>query len=73
MTEEKFLEFIADIMDVDVAEISMDTGYKVYPEWDSLMMLNLIMEIEEEYQVRIPLERVGEIKTLGDMYDMIRK
>ncbi|MCD7738782.1 MAG: acyl carrier protein [Lachnospiraceae bacterium] len=73
MTEEKFLEFIADIMGVDGAELSLDTRYKVYSEWDSLMMLNLIMEIEEEYQVRIPLEKVGEIKTLGNLYDMIRK
>lgn len=72
MTEEKFLDFVADVMNVDVSEISMNTVYKEYSEWDSLMMLNLIMEIEEEYQVCIPLERVGEIRTLKNMYDMIR-
>ena len=72
MTEEKFLDFVADVMNVDVSEISMNTVYKEYSGWDSLMMLNLIMEIEEEYQVCIPLERVGEIRTLKNMYDMIR-
>ena len=28
--EEKFLNFVADVMEVDVSKISMDTQYKVF-------------------------------------------
>lgn len=68
--EAKFLEFVADIMEVEIDEISMDTEYKVYETWDSLMMMNLIMEVEDEYEVSIPLETVGKIKTLKDLFDL---
>lgn len=68
--ETKFLEFVADIMEVEVEEISMETKYKEYEKWDSLMMMNLIMEVEDEYGVSIPLETVGNIKTLKELYDL---
>ena len=67
---DKFLEFVAEIMEVETEEISMDTVYKEFEKWDSLMMMNLIMEIEDEYEVTIPLEIAGKIKTLKDLYDL---
>lgn len=70
--EEKFLEFTADIMEVDVSEISMETRYKE-GAWDSIMMLTLVMELEAEYGVSIPMEKMGGIQTLGDLYDLVRK
>ena len=48
----------------------MNTEYKVYEPWDSLMMMTLIMEVEDEYEVSIPLEMVGKIKTLKDLFDL---
>lgn len=68
--ETKFLEFVADIMEVEVEEISMETEYKVFDKWDSLMMMNLIMEVEDEYEVSIPLESAGKIKTLKDLFEL---
>lgn len=68
--EEKFLEFVADIMETEPDDISMETRYKEYEKWDSLMMMNLIMEIEDEYSVSIPLETAGNIKTLKDLYGL---
>ena len=68
--EAKFLEFIADVMEVEVDEISMETEYKEFEKWDSLMMMNLLMEVEDEYEVSIPLESAGKIKTLKDLFDL---
>lgn len=70
--EEKFLLFVAEVMDVDRSEISFETEYKKYEKWDSLMMMTLIMEIEAEYNTSIPIESVGKVKTLQDMYDFIQ-
>ncbi|MCI8887574.1 MAG: acyl carrier protein [Hungatella sp.] len=68
---DKFLEFVADIMEVDASEISMDTLYKE-GKWDSIMMLTLIMEIEAEYKVSIPIEKVGNVKTMADLYAFVK-
>ena len=66
---EKFLEFVAEIMEID--EVSMDMPYKE-GKWDSLMMLTLVMELEAEYSVSIPMESLGNVKTLADLYEFVK-
>lgn len=65
---EKFLVFVAGVMQVDPSEISGETRFKEFKKWDSLMHMRLVMEIEEEYDVEIPIEEVPNIKTLNDFY-----
>lgn len=70
--EEKFLEFVADVMECDSSEITMEIAYKDFDKWDSLMMLNLVMEIEAEYSVSISMEKLGDVKTLADLYEFVK-
>ena len=65
---EKFLAFVAGVMQVDPSELSGETRFKEFKKWDSLMHMRLVMEIEEEYDVEIPIEEVPTIKTLNDFY-----
>ncbi len=67
--EQKFLEFVAEIMEVE--QVTMDTAYRE-GKWDSLMMLTLVMELEAEYGVSIPMESLGHVKTLADMYAFVK-
>lgn len=67
----EFLEFVAEVMDVDVSELSKETTYKEYSKWDSLMMMNLVMELEEEYDTSISLDEIGKVHTLEDLYNLI--
>ena len=66
---EKFLAFVAEVMEED--EVGMDMPYKE-GKWDSFMMLTLVMELEAEYGVSIPMESVGNVKTLADMYEFVK-
>ena len=72
MMEQKFLEFVAEVLDVDVSEISMDSSY-ANGDWGSLMHLRLMVEICDEFDVDIPSEKLGSIKTLRDFYAYIEK
>lgn len=67
--EQKFLDFVADVMEVD--SVTMDMPYKE-GKWDSLMMLTLVMELEAEYGKSIPVESLGNVKTLADMYELVK-
>ena len=60
---------MAEIMEED--QVTMDTPYKE-GKWDSLMMLTLVMELEAEYSVSIPMESLGDVKTLADLYEIIK-
>lgn len=65
---QEFLNFVAGVMQVAPAEISGETRFKEFKKWDSLMHMRLVMEIEEEYDVEIPIDEVPNIKTLNDFY-----
>lgn len=67
----EFLIFIADILDVPAEELSLETSYKSIPEWHSLMHLQLVAEIQDQYGVVIPIDKVSEIKTLADFHRYI--
>ena len=71
--EQEFLRLAAKVFGVDVSEISVETEYKVFEKWDSLKMLMLVMEIEAEYDVVIPIEALGKIKMLKDLYGMVER
>ena len=70
---QEFLNFVADIMEVDVEEISENTAYGQFEKWDSLMHLRLVMEVEGEYDIEIPIDDVPNIKTLKDLYKYTQK
>ena len=65
----EFLEFVAEIMEEE--QVSPDLRYKE-GKWDSLMMLTLVMELEAEYGIVIPMESLGGVKTLADLYELIQ-
>lgn len=67
--EQQFLDFVAEVMEED--SVSMDMPYKE-GKWDSIMMLTLVMELEAEYGKTIPVESLGNIKTLADLYELVK-
>ena len=69
---EEFLEFVATVLDVGREGLSLETAFGSVSEWDSVMHLRLVMEIQDHYGVDIPLEKVPELKTLGDFYGFVR-
>ena len=71
--EQEFLEFIADIMNIDVSEISLDTKFGEIEDWDSMMHMRIVMEIDAEYGVDIPIDEIPEIDTLRKFYAYIEK
>lgn len=66
---QEFLKFIAGVMEVAPSELSENTTYSQYKKWDSLMHMRLIMEVENAYDIEIPIDKVPEIKTLKALYE----
>ena len=61
-----FLELAADVFGVGAETLSPDTSCGSIPEWDSVMHLRLAMEAEARYGVRLPFERLPEMRSLRD-------
>ena len=67
-----FINFIAEVMEVEPSELTEDTAYGTIEKWDSLMHMRMVMEIEDEYGVEIPIEAIPNIKSLKDFYKYIK-
>lgn len=73
MTFEKVKKIIADQLDVEddviteAASITDDLGA------DSLDVVDLVMSIEDEFDVEIPEDQVENIKTVGDIVKYIEE
>lgn len=67
-----FIDFIAGVMEVDPSELNEDVAYGTIEQWDSLMHLRMVMEVEEKYGVEIPIDEISNIKTLKDFYKYVK-
>lgn len=66
---ENFLELAAEIFEVEPDEITMDTVFREEIEdFSSLMGFSLIVMMEDEYGVKVPVEEFLECRTVGDLY-----
>lgn len=66
MEFEKLQEIIAEVLNVDPEEITMDTTFVDDLGADSLDVFQIIMGIEEEFDIEISNEDAGEDCTVGD-------
>ena len=67
MVFEKIRDIIAEQLDVDASEISLETNLTKDLEADSLDAVEIIMALEEEYGLEIPddqAEHFQEVKNL---------
>lgn len=72
LVEDKFMDVMAEMFEVEANELSMDIEYKKYEKWDSLKMMNIVMELEDAFDISIPLEKISNVKTLKDLYDIVQ-
>ena len=72
MEFEKLKEIIADVLNVDEDEITMDTTFVDDLGADSLDVFQIIMGIEEEFEIEIPSEEAEKIVTVGDAVEQIK-
>ncbi len=73
MVFEKLQEIIVDKLGVDESEITMDTSIKDDLKADSLDLFEVVMGIEDEFEIEIPTEDLEDINTVGDMVAYIEK
>ena len=72
MELEKLQKIIAEVMNVDEEEITMDTTFVDDLGADSLDVYQIIMGIEEEFDIEIPKEEAEKIVSVGDAVEAIK-
>lgn len=72
MEFEKLQKIIAEVLNVDTGEITMETTFTDDLGADSLDVFQIIMGIEEEFDIEIATEDAEKIVTVGDAVNQIK-
>ena len=64
---EKVRDILVDQLDVEEEKVTMDASITDDLGADSLDVVDLVMSLEEEFDVEIPDNQVENIKTVGDI------
>ena len=73
MELEKLQDIIAEVLNVDPSEISEDTTFVDDLGADSLDVFQIIMGIEEEFDIEIDTEDAEKIVYVSDAVEQIKK
>ncbi|MBO6150050.1 MAG: acyl carrier protein [Clostridium sp.] len=72
MEFEKLQSIIAEVMSVDPEMITMETRFTDDLGADSIDVLQIIMGIEDAFEIEIPTEETEKIFTVGDAVEKIK-
>ena len=72
MELETIKAIIAEVLNIDADSITEDTTFVDDLGADSLDIFQIIMGIEEEYDIELDNESVEQIQTVGDAVEAIR-
>lgn len=68
---EKLTEVFCDVFDDETIELTDATTAEDIEEWDSLMHITLISEIEDAFDVNFSMKEVTGLHNVGELADAI--
>ncbi|HLR62152.1 MAG TPA: acyl carrier protein [Lentibacillus sp.] len=68
---DKVKDIIVDKLEVEESQVTMEASFKDDLEADSLDVVELVMELEDEFDMEIADEEAEKINTVGDAVNYI--
>ena len=69
---ERMKEMIADQLSVEAEIITEASSFKDDLGADSLDLFELVMALEDEYNIEIPAEELNDLATVGDVIEYLK-
>lgn len=63
--------FLEEFEDVNINEITIESEFRDFDEWDSMTAMMIIAMIDEKYNVIIEPEELKLSNTIGELFDLI--
>jgi acyl carrier protein len=72
-TEERVIDIVAEQLGVDKDKITRESNFINDLGADSLDLVEMVMEFESQFGIRIPEDQTDKIQTVGEAIDAIEK
>ena len=73
MLFDKLVEIMMDQLSVQPQDITPETSFKDDLALDSLDLYDLVMALEDEFNIEMPTEREAEIETIEDLIRILKE
>jgi acyl carrier protein len=71
--DKRLEKIIREVFDIEAETIDENWTSEDIPDWDSVGHLNLIMEVEKEFNIKIEIEEMFEVEKLKDIVKILEK
>ena len=71
--DKRLEKVIREVFPIEADAVDENWTSDDIPDWDSVGHLNLIMEIEKEFNIKIEIEEMFEVEKLGDITKILEK
>jgi acyl carrier protein len=69
--EDRLKAVMSAILEVDPSSLNEDSSVETVPGWDSLQQMNLIIAIEDEFNIRLPEDELVNLTSLPALQDAV--
>ncbi len=70
---EKFIEFIAEILEVEPEELTAESVFREVPEmFDSMMGFSILCMLEDEYGKKVSVDTFLDCATVQDLFELTK-
>ena len=73
MTKEEALEWIAELFEESVENITPETPRDEIAAWDSLGILTLMARLDEDLEILLEEEEVQELRSVNDILEALKR
>ena len=73
ISSDDLLRVVAEGLEVDLSDVSMDTKSSDLLDWDSLGHLNLLMKLDENFDdISEKVPNLASVSSVKEIYDLIK-
>lgn len=73
MIFDKLVEIMMDHLSIQPQDVTLDTSFKDDLAVDSLDLYDLVMALEEEFNIEIPQEKLTEVETVESLIKVLKE
>ena len=70
--EDKIIELIARVLNVPVGDVTLETEIGELDEWDSLRNVQIMAQLEKEFEVKITPDMIMDLEDVSDIISLIK-
>tara|TARA_B100000795_G_scaffold231725_1_gene189689 strand:+ start:122 stop:352 length:231 start_codon:yes stop_codon:yes gene_type:complete len=71
MNVSSIIEVFNDILDLEEGQLTPESSPIDIDEWDSMANVNIIVALEEEFEIKFKLEDILDVKTVNDFINLV--